>query len=149
MSFLAISQISPPRFERGCDQVGAFLDHHPGLYKTVLIASHLFRAGGVFALMKSLPMSMPISWGVMVGGSLLYRASIERFCQFRFALPSLVGGSVLWAVHRLSLSSFAKSPFWMGMGGFGLVGYLVYIVSLSCADLERYQGSLSKKTCCC
>jgi hypothetical protein len=125
------------------------LDHHPEVYKVVLVASHLFRASSMFALMKSLTMSDPLSVGIMVGASLLYRASIERFCQFRFTLPSLIGGGVMWAAHRIALPSFAGSAIRMGMGGMGLVGYFVYIVSLSCADIERYQRGRFQKTCCC
>ena len=74
---------------------GKFLDEHPTVFKVVLIGSHFFRAASIFALMVLSPLPLPITCGIILVGSLIYRAAVERFCSFRFALPSCVGGAAL------------------------------------------------------
>ena len=87
--------------------------------------------------------------------SLLYRASIERFCIFRFTLPSLAGGSALWMSRAAVISLLAGTAFSslgailkMTLGVFSLAAYLGFIYKTSNADIENYMQNINKKQCC-
>jgi hypothetical protein len=136
-------------------KVGSHLDKNPNLYTKALIINHLFRASTVFAVMKALPFSLPISFGVMLAPSLLYRASIERFCVFRFTLPALAGGTALWAAHAAAISLVAGTAFTSlaafltaGLGISSLAAYLVFVYKTSHNDIEDHIKTSNRKLCC-
>jgi len=137
------------------DKVGKHLDSNPALYEKTLVINHIFRATTVFAFMKTLPFSLPVSFGVMLAPSLLYRASIERFCVFRFTLPALAGGTALWAAHAAAISLVAGTAFSSlaaflsaGLGIASLAGYLVFVYKTSHEDIENYMKTSNRKLCC-
>ena len=144
-------------FSQQCNKVGSFLDKNPTCYKVVLAVSHLFRASSMFGIMSTLPMSPPLAFATMLAPSLLYRSSIERFCIFRFTLPSLAGGTCMWAA-RAGIASFLAKTALASMSSFALASvgilsfaaYLGYICAVSHSDVERYMQTLPKgKGACC
>ena len=68
-------------FDAKCNDVGGFLDTHPICYKTAIAVNHLFKAITMFAVMAWSPLSAPATGVIMLASSLLYRASVERFCS--------------------------------------------------------------------
>lgn len=148
------------------DVVGKFLDKNPTLYKIVLMASHFFRAVAMFGAMMWLPIPMLVTTGVMVTGTLLYRAAVERFCCFRFAIPSMVGAGAAWFAHLTAVnfvSGVALSSIAMTIAHsllfLPLLGYTAWVIYLSHSDIEKRMELLfpSKKEvelptepdCCC
>src|ERR1700722_8234217 len=73
------------------EPVRDFFDKHPELYKVIVVAMHFFRAVGMFALMVISPLPMVATFGIMLGFNLIYFAAVERFCPWKFALPSTLG----------------------------------------------------------
>lgn len=142
-------------FDLGCDQVAKFLDKHPTSYKVVLVASHLFRSGSMFSMMGSLPLSSPAAFGVLIAPSLLYRSAIERFCNFRFTLPSLAGAAAFCGGKAAMISFATKAAFTsissLGaaiLGAASLAAYLAFICHLSHSDVERHMQTVQKRQCC-
>ena len=132
-----------------CRSISGFLDKHPVVYKVVLVACHLFRAAGMYGMMMVSPFSLPITCALAIGGSLLYRASVERFCCFRFALPSCVGAGAYW-LGKVPLIQVATGAAFTSIsaaalsvaGALPLVGYLGYIVYIF---HEEYEAKMGKK----
>lgn len=118
------------------DAVGTFLDKHPTLYKVVLVACHFFRAAAMFGAMMWMPIPMPITAGIMVAGSLLYRAAVERFCCFRFTIPSLVGAGAAW-VAQLAIINLVSNTALIPLGFIPLLGYTAWVIYLSHRDIEN------------
>lgn len=129
------------------DHVSGFLDKHPVVYKVVLFACHLFRAVGMYGMMMVSPFSMPITCAIAITGSLLYRASVERFCCFRFALPSCVGAGALW-LAKVPLIQLAAGAAFTSVsvaalsiaGTLPLIGYLGYVAYISHEEFEAKMG---------
>ena len=143
-------------FDKQCDKVGKFLDKHPLLYKITLVISHIFRAVMMFALMHLIPLSPLLTCGLMLIPTLLYRSAIERFCAFRFSLPSLAGGLAIWAARATLVSIIAGVAFsslaatcWTILGPLSLAGYLAFICYISHKDVEKRLEDLSKEKPCC
>ena len=137
-------------FDKECDKVGAFLDRNPTLYKVVLVASHVFRAISMYAMMESLPLHPVVSMGLLLIPSLLYRSAVERFCKFRFSLPSAVGGLAIWVGRAALISCLAgvafvsiSSSLCTGLGFLALGGYACFICNISHLDVEA-----GRKLCC-
>lgn len=106
-------------------------------------------------MMQSLPFSPAVSCAVSLAPSLLYRASIERFCIFRFALPSFAGGVALWAGRAAIVSILAKtafasagSLFTASLGLVTLAGYTVFVCRQASADIDQYMKRFGKVSCC-
>ncbi len=118
-------------FDSSCNLLAKEFDKRPLLYKTALTVSHIFRAVMMCALMSLSPF---FTFGVILPLSLLYRVTVERFCTFRFTLPSLVGGSAM---------IFAQTSI---IGGFSLAAYVAMVSYISHNDIENY---LKSKTPCC
>ena len=145
-------------YNQNLDKAGDFLDKHPTLYKIVLVSSHLFRSLPMYAMMVISPLPPLATGALMLAPTLLYQAGIERFCCFRFASPSLLGGMALWSAQASAVSLFAGQAFatWSAslttIGGFiPLTAYLAYIVFLSHRDIEKRMDQLGcnkKKSCC-
>lgn len=141
-------------FDKSCDNVGAFLDTKPTLYKVAIFATHLFRSLAVLGMIAACPFSPQVSIALLIGSSLLYRAAVERFCTFRFTLPSLVGGSALWMTRQAVIALSAGSAFTsigalfaIGFGACSLAGYLVFVARLSHFDVERRMSNVQKNCC--
>jgi hypothetical protein len=126
------------------DTVGKFLDKNPTLYKVVLVACHFFRAAAMCGFMLWMPIPLPITAGIMIIGSLLYRAAVERFCCFRFTIPSLVGAGTAW-LAKLSIINFVTRA---ALASLGLIivnslaflpflGYIAWVIYLSHRDIEK------------
>ncbi len=113
-------------FDNRCEKGGEWLKANPTVYKVVLIVSHLFRAMMVLVMIDAIPFSMPIATGLILVPSLIYRIAVERFCIFRFTLPSWVGGVSMW---------MARS--YPPLGVVTLAGYLVTIIYISHQDVEE------------
>lgn len=145
-------------FNQNLDKAGAYLDRHPTLYKTVLVSSHLFRSLPMYAMMVITPLPPLATGALMLAPTLLYQAGVERFCCFRFASPSLLGGMAIWAAQASIISLYAGQAFatWGSslttIGGFiPLTAYLALIVFLSHRDIEKRMDQLGcnkKKSCC-
>ena len=118
-------------FDEWCDSVGNWLDQNPTVYKVALIVNHVVRALMNFAMMVWMPMPLLGSAGLMLIPSLLYRASVERFCVFRFTLPSWAGG-VAMSIAMISVS----------LGGVLLAGYIVMVMYISHNDVEERMARL-------
>ncbi len=138
-------------FEKNLSRVAHFLDKSPTTYKVSLISSHIFRAASMYAMMETFP--MPISLGLMAASSLLYRASIERFCIFRFTLPSLAGGAAMWAVKSTAIALLAGKVMassgmvlLAGVSVACLAAYFIHICRLAHNDIEKYMQK--QKGCC-
>lgn len=136
-----------------CLSISGFLDKHPTAYKVVLFACHLFRTAGMYGMMMISPLSLPLTCAIAIGGSLLYRASVERFCCFRFALPSCVGAGAFW-LGKVPLIQIATGAAFTSLsvaalsiaGALPLIGYLGYVAYIS---HEEYEEKMGKKTGCC
>lgn len=134
--------------QKAYDQVGNYLDNHPTLYKVVLVACHFFRTVTMFAAMMWMPSPLPVTVGIMVAGSLLYRAAVERFCCFRFTIPSLVGAGAAWltqiaAVNYLSgavLTTLGAALHTLAI--LPLLGYTAWVIYLSHQDIENRMKQL-------
>lgn len=130
------------------DGTGKFLDKHPSLYKVVLVACHFFRAVSMFGFMMWMPTPLPVTIGVMVAGSLLYRAAVERFCCFRFTIPSLVGAGAAWLSHLTFVNSVSNAALTSlgitvnALASIPLLGYTAWIVYLSHKDIENRMKQL-------
>jgi hypothetical protein len=118
-------------FDSHCDSLAKEFDKRPFLYKTALVVSHVFRAIMMHTLMSISPF---FTFGIVLPFSLLYRVTVERFCAFRFTLPSLAGAAAM---------IFAENSL---IGGFALAGYVGMVSYISHNDIENYLKS--KKPCC-
>jgi len=119
-----------------CDSLGNWMDEHPTVYKVVLVVSHLFRAAMILAMIDWMQLPIFMSAGLMLIPSLLYRASVERFCVFRFTLPSWAGGIALWIARGAIGTVYAP------LGAALLVGYGVMILYISHTDIEARMARL-------
>lgn len=136
-------------FENGYRQTARFLDKHPTLYKAALVACHFFRAAGMYGMMLASPFPLPLTLAAMTGGTLLYRASVERFCCFRFALPSLVGAPALW-LSTAGLSNVVSGAAFRSLGMLfsssllmmPLIAYTGWVVWISNHDINTRQRPL-------
>jgi hypothetical protein len=123
-------------FDAGADFLAGKLDRYPNVYKTTLVASHFFRAVMMSCMISASPL---IGIGLAIPLSLVYRFSVERFCIFRFTLPSLIGG--------LALFIFKSTP-WIGAPLVSLYGALV--VWIANDDINKYEKNrLEKKPAPC
>ncbi len=124
--------IQPKKFfDDQCDKVGSFFDKNPLLYKITLVAIHIISADIMFTYMSASPHAALLLSGAILIRSLVYRCAVERFCTFRFSLPSLIGATTIWALPTL--------------GPLPIVGYLISVLYISHTDVENLQKKLS---CC-
>ncbi len=140
------------KIDEAYDAVGKFLDENPTIYKIVLIACHFFRAVAMFALMEWIPLPMPVTVAGMVGGTLLYRAAVERFCCFRFAIPSMAGGAAAWLAKAGAInciSGAALSSVGLAIANallfLPLLGYTAWVIYLSHEDIEKRMETLGQE----
>lgn len=117
-------------FDSTCDRLAKEFDKRPTLYKVSLVVSHIFRSVMMYGLMSISPF---VTFGVVLPLSLLYRVTVERFCAFRFTLPSLFGGAAL------ILSGYSM------IGYFSFAAYVGMVSYISHTDVENY---MKKKKCC-
>lgn len=141
-------------FDKTCDQVGAYLDKNPTMYKIAIFATHIFRSIAVLGMIETNPFSPLVSLTMLVSSSLLYRAAVERFCTFRFTLPSLAGGTAMYITKQAAISLATKSAFTsigavfsIGFGLCSLAGYLIFVSYLSHNDVERRMQNMTKSCC--
>ena len=91
---VSVSQVKD-LFDEQCNDIGKFLDRNPNMYKAAIATNHVVKAIMVFATMTWSPLSAPVTGCAMLASSLLYRASVERFCSFRFTVMSLLGAAAI------------------------------------------------------
>jgi hypothetical protein len=124
-------------FEESANFLAKKLDRYPNLYKVTLVASHFFRAFMTYCMISASPL---IGIGLAVPLSLVYRFSVERFCIFRFTLPSLIGGLALFI---LKSSAIAGAPL--------LILYTAVVFHICSEDINTYMKNLhakKPKPCC-
>lgn len=133
--------------EQSCNSFSSFLDKHPVAYKVVLVACHFFRAAAMYGLMMVSPLPFPLTCTVAVAASLLYRSAVERFCCFRFALPSCVGAGAYWVskvplIQLISGVAFESlgHAFFNAVGALPLIGYIGYVAYISHIEYEDKMG---------
>jgi hypothetical protein len=138
------------------EKAGTFLDHHPTLYKAVLVASHIFRAASMYALMAVTPLHPLLTCGLLLGPALIYRAAVERFCCFRFALPSVLGAVTFWAARAAAIAIVTGQVFTSpgiallaGLGLASLAGYGFLICYISHVDIKKRMATIFRPKCCC
>jgi len=113
------------------------LSEHPTIYKIVIVASHIFRMMGMFAMLTLHPGSFLKKCSFILIPSLLYRLSVEAPCPFKFALPSSIGAIALHMFTLNTLSPFLRLvPFWC---------YFTYVVILADTEVNK---ALQSKVCC-
>jgi hypothetical protein len=127
------------------EPIGKYLDKHSGLYKICVVAIHIFRASAMFALMELSPLSLLATCSLMVGASILYRAAIERYCAWKFAIPSMIGAGAMWAAKLSLIGVIAGKAFdslgsaiSVVLGLLSLTCYLGWICYLSHQDIENH-----------
>ncbi len=120
------------QFDSTCERGGSFLDHNPNLYKTALLVSHISRAIMMYTAFSLSPI---FACTILVPISLLYRVSVERFCCFRFTMPSLFGGIALYLVEKSML------------GYIPLTAYSILACSIVNNDINTYMAR-PKNGCC-
>lgn len=146
-------------FDKSCDRIASCLDNNLCLYKVVLVSSHIFRSMMMASCFKDLTAagSVFVAGALSLSHSILYRASVERFCIFRFTMPSLFG-SVAILASKKALASLASQKAFLTLGstltfGFALVSlasYLVTIIYISHKDIEELKEKrLSGTSSCC
>lgn len=118
-------------FDSLSDTFAKEFDKRPTVYKISLVVSHIFRSVMMSALMSASPF---FTIGLVVPLSLLYRVTVERFCSFRFTLPSLLGGAAL----ILSNHSF-----------FGYISFGCYLGMVSYISHKDVENLISSKKSCC
>jgi hypothetical protein len=157
------------QFDSFVDKVGAWLDKHPYVNTIVVIANHIFRALSMLALMTFIPGPFIVQCGIALSASLFYRVTIERFCHFRFAIPSCLGAtamnlsapavaSIVHGVANQTLAEVAKTA----IGISPLVLYTVSIIWISHSAIQSLdvirkakeaeqaaKNPKSKPACCC
>jgi hypothetical protein len=149
--------------DKAYDASGKFLDKNPVLYKIVLVACHFFRTAAMYGLMMWLPIPKPATAAGMIAGTLLYRAAVERFCIFRFAIPSMVGAGAAWLAH-VAIVNFVSGAALTSVGMtvanslalVPLAGYIGWVSYISHRDIEQRMKTLSgnkkkigEEDCCC
>ncbi|MEM1283455.1 MAG: hypothetical protein AAGG81_07865 [Chlamydiota bacterium] len=131
------------------NHIGNYLDKHPTVYKVGLVGCHFFRTLTMFAAMVYLPLPMAVTSAIMVGGSFLYRAAVERFCCFRFTIESLIGAGSLWCV-MIGTVNFVSGAALASVGMIfansiallPIVGYTVWVIYASNRDIEERMKKL-------
>lgn len=144
-----ITEFSP--LEKPTQHVANYLEKHPALYKTILIANHIFRAAAMVGLHQILPLSRNANWGSSFVGSLIYRVTVEKNCAFKFALPSFAGSLAL-PIGKRALSDLINGVAFASKGKFAstlgnllpLAGYLTYVALTVSYDVDH----MPKEKCC-
>jgi hypothetical protein len=108
----------PRKFDSTCRSFGEKLDKHPTTYKIILVTLHIFRT----AMLYTTPL---LFFTVYLPLSLIYRVSIERFCCFKFSIPSLFGMTAFFLAER--------SP----LGYIPLTVYVITICYISNRDIKN------------
>ena len=146
-----------------CEPITKYLDDHPRLYKICVVAIHIFRASCMYALMELSSLPLLTTCGLMAGASVLYRAAIERYCAWKFAIPSMIGGMAIWAAKSALIAIVAHKVFLSlgatigtALGILSLVSYIGWICYLSHKDIENHlaknkgpeEGTTDCQPCC-
>ncbi|MBS3904743.1 MAG: hypothetical protein KGZ39_05405 [Simkania sp.] len=105
--------------EKPTNQLYEYFKTHPSLYKTALVANHLFRAVSMAAFALALPFSIPISAGICFAGSLFYRLTVETHCAYKFALPAFAG-SIALPMGQTALADLISGVAFTSMSTFAL-----------------------------
>lgn len=134
--------------------IGAWFDERPKLYKAAVVANHLFRMFSMYAFMGALPFSPVVKAVVGLSSSLFYNVTIERFCQFRFAMPAFAGAvafsmskdALAQIVCGVALSSF-KTFAGASLGAVPLIIYGAWVISIASENVDRYIEQ--RAFCCC
>ncbi len=135
------------------NNVGDFLDKHPTVYKVVLIGCHFFRTLTMFGAMVYMPLPMVATAAIMVGGSLIYRAAVERFCCFRFTMESLMGAGAAWlamigTINFISGAALASVGLIIAnsIALLPVLGYTAWVIYLSHTDIENKMKTIGADT---
>jgi hypothetical protein len=146
---VSVSQIKD-LFDEQCNDIGKFLDKNPDVYKAAIATNHLVKAIMVFATMTWSPLSAPVTGCAMLASSLLYRASIERFCSFRFTVMSLLGATAI-SMTVPALTAVAAGTAFTSIGAAFATGAELIPLGLYCTGVVILSGKDvdSKLSECC
>lgn len=137
----------------------SWLDKYPLIDKIALIFNFIIRTVEKVALMAFLPFSPVVNGLIGLAGGLYYLKTIEeRSCQYRFAIPSLLG-AVAFQISRPGLAAMISGVAFKSLAAFAiasaavlpLVVYFVGVVILSnYAINEKHKNAQSMQghTCC-
>lgn len=128
--------------------------NYPFLFKVSTVGMHVIRTIPMLAMMKVLPYSQPVNFGIALAGSLAYRIGGER-CEERYTVQScLTAGAVMLAKDPIkamisraamrSLETFALNFVRI----IPLVICAVYIAKSAHDYVNRVVASEPKKPCC-
>ncbi len=145
-------------YESNLAKIGDWLDRHPKINTIVVIANHIFRALGMLALFTVMPGSFLAKCAIMLGASLFYRITIERFCHFRFAIPACLGGMAMELsipalaniINGAAIQSFAS----LGTSLIAISPLVLYLAGIVWISHSPIQELIKKKKaqdnpCCC
>ncbi len=167
MSFVnAINQIPVYLgFDKAKRSTEVWLDKHPTVNKIIVLANHIFRIAGMVSMLSSMPYSPVANFLLGLGASAFYWITIERHCQYKFAISSCLGaaayqvakpsfGTLISRAAFQSLSTLAKA---IGrIAPLSLCALTIVALTQDTID-KRYQASSpamcpvnapAKKSCC-
>src|SRR6202041_1061144 len=98
-------------------QTRNFLRDHPLLYKTILVAHHIFHALAMTALTVYLPYTPLVNFGICFIGSLIYRLTVETNHAYKVALPAMAG-SVAISLSYAGLNDLIRGVAFASMEAF-------------------------------
>jgi len=100
------------------ENVGKVLDENPLINKIVVLANFVFRIAMMVTFMAALPFSILPSFLISVGASIFYRVTIERFCQYRFAILSCVEAGA-YEIAKPALAALISGAAFSSLAAFG------------------------------
>lgn len=141
-----------------CQPIAKFLEDHPRLYKICAVAIHIIRASSMYALMQVSLFPAAVTWGLMIGATVLYRAAFEGVCPWKFTIPSMIGAGVIWVSRATLITLIAGNALdslgdTLGtfLGLLSLISYVGWICYLSHKDIEnrlaKNKVNLEESTC--
>ncbi|MBB64522.1 MAG: hypothetical protein CMO81_05615 [Waddliaceae bacterium] len=133
-------------------EIGDYLDQHPIVNTVVLIANHIFRCASMAALMLYMPTPLPVTLALGFTASLAYRFTIERFCQYRFAIPSYLGAQA-WIVSGESAIEVITGTALRSISSAATallqcVPLVLYGLSITIQSYTAAQKNSSRVNCC-
>lgn len=93
------------------DNVGSILDENPTINKIVILVNYIFRTAMMVTFMAALPFSILPSFLISAGANIFYRLTIERFCQYRFAILSCLTAGAYELAKPAFLSLISGAAF--------------------------------------
>lgn len=100
-------------------------------------------------MMALMPINPIASIGILFGANLMYRLAVERFCSFRFALPSCVGATALWLSSASAIRTFSATVFQVLGQIVGQIPLIVYSIWACYQSHKDVENKLREGASCC